>query len=240
MTCAQYEELLYLHRPGERSPEEDLALSGHLRTCAACAELNRRIQRAGLAIENLRTFTPVPPDLQDALDAVSARLAGTPGSERRSFLSNGFDRLLSMFDFPSARYASAFVVVVIVAAYLFQQVRILNDVATLQDRLAAGFEGGPRLQVAYAVKPASDALVAATGKALRSLDMSDRFDPARGVVLSRADAENLRLLVMRQAFSALEDRRVLGLDRRTIDRIVKSATENLTVMLRIEEKGATR
>ncbi len=240
MTCAQYEELLHLYRPGERSPEEDLAVERHLQTCARCAELNRRIERAGSTIKDLRAFTPVSPDLQDALDALSARLSGAPGAERHSFLGDWLDRLLTMFDFPSMRYASAFVVTAMVAGYLFQQVRILNDVAALQDRLAAGFEGGPRLEVAYAVKPASDALAAEAGEALRSIDMSDRLDLARGIVLSRADVENLRLLVMRQAFSVLEDRRVPGLDRRTLDGFMKSAAENLTVMLRIEKKGTTR
>ena len=59
MTCEDAVVLLHLHRPGERSEEEDRALDLHLRSCARCTAEAGLIQRTMASMDTL-THAPSP------------------------------------------------------------------------------------------------------------------------------------------------------------------------------------
>jgi hypothetical protein len=240
MSCKRYREMLHLYRPGELGPEDAQKLEEHLKTCADCSTLKRRIERAEGTFRNLRAFTPAHPDPERAVAAISQAIGGLPAGGRRPRPVGWLDRLLASFEVPSIRFASAFAMLALAGGFLFQQVRILNDVSDLELRLASGRQPSQALEAAYVLPPFPGKMASQGDRMLRLAGGRVAVNTRGEMTISQGDAAEIQETLIRQVLSALGQQKGLGLDEKTIDQLTIYLNSNIATILRTASRGGTR
>ncbi len=135
MSCRKYKKMLFLDRPGELSPGEQKELQRHLLTCAACTKLQEKIENDKAIIERLRqTAANVPnaPQLTDDILAgirLQRRATNIPKKHRTDIIS-------ARLTLPRLRFILTTFVILILAAFLGQEVMILGRISKLEKQLA--------------------------------------------------------------------------------------------------------
>jgi hypothetical protein len=240
MSCQRYQEMLHLYRPGELGPEDARKLEEHLRTCADCSALKGRIWRAEGTIRNLRDYVPAHPDSERALAAIAKAIQGLPAPGHRPHRVGWLDRLLVAFEVPSIRFASAFAILFLAGGFLFQQVRILNDVSDLEARLAVKRQPSQALETAYVIPPFPVKMAPHVDEMLRLAGGRVTVNTRGQMTISQGDVEDIQATVLRQLLSALGQSKGLGLDQKTIDELTIYMDRNIATVFRTATRGGTR
>jgi hypothetical protein len=144
MNCDHYQRMLYLHRAGELSEQEETELRRHLQTCEHCAAERVRIETADSYIRRLRETGPTLRDPDHLATSILARITEA-GRERL------IDRFLDAMLTPVIRYASAIFVLAAVGSLLFQYYSTLDEVANLERRFAQGSQSQLVPGVVYSI-----------------------------------------------------------------------------------------
>jgi hypothetical protein len=240
MSCHRYQEMLHLYRPGELTPEDARELEEHLKTCADCSALKGRIWSAEGTIRNLRDYVPAHPDPERALAAIAKAIQGLPAPGHRPHHVGWLDRLLVSFEVPSIRFASAFAILFLAGAFLFQQVRILNDVSDLEARLAVKRQPSQALETAYVIPPFPVKMAPHVDEMLRLAGGRVTVNTRGQMTISQGDVEDIQATVLRQLLSALGQSKGLGLEQKTIDELTIYMNRNIATVFRTATRGGTR
>jgi Putative zinc-finger len=240
MSCQRYQEMLHLYRPGELEPRHARELEEHLRTCADCSALKVRIGRAEGTIKNLREYAPAHPDPERAIGAIAQAIRDLPAAEQRPHSVGWLDRLLISFEVPSVRFASALAILALAGGFLFQQVRLLNDVSDLEARLTHTRQPSRTLEAAYVIPPFPGKLASQVDNLLRLAGGRVTVNTRGQMTISQGDVEDLQETLLRQMLSALGKPKGLETDQKTIDELITYLNRNIAIVFRTATRGGTR
>jgi hypothetical protein len=123
--CKDIEPLLYMHRDGERTPEEDSLVHAHLAGCPECSALHRRLHELHEHLASARTVS-VPP-----LAIADLTLAKLNGNEWKRTSRQPW--VQTLFDWTRPALATA--VAVLFLFLLFQETRDALKTSALEQRL---------------------------------------------------------------------------------------------------------
>lgn len=150
MKCEEAIRLIHLDAAGERSPEEEAALSEHLSGCPECSAEAELVQTTGHLLAALRTSTPelTGPDRLTRSILRRTTTEMPPGSE--TALRLVLDSALGAFVRPAFRYAYAALVLLIAGTLVFQQASTFKSLEKLSERLGHSYTPS-RMDVQYSI-----------------------------------------------------------------------------------------
>ena len=234
MSCERYQRLLHLNRSGEISKHEADDLRQHLRLCEECSLELQRIERADGFIDRLGAFSPTPKNPEKLAADILRRVRAESASPKPL---NPLDRILDFFLLPSVRYSTVAIISLIVLTSATQLVMMLNDISNLEQRMASPVR-----------HDATEATYTMQSKTLQEVATSDR---------SRSIKENLSLTVTNDRIDVsakdvdafLSDpglrnlptvvgASVLGIDKKTLEKIVNEVKATAERSFRLDGKGA--
>ena len=234
MSCERYQRLLHLNRSGEISKHEADELRQHLRLCEKCSLDLQRIERADGFIDRLSAFSPTPGN-PDKLTADILRRVRAESSAPKH--SNPLDRLLDFFLLPSVRYATVTIVLLITITLTTQLIVVMNNISDLEHRMASPVRTTTS-EATYTMQSKTLQGVAESerGKFLKEnvsfTVTNDRIDvPVKDVDTFLSDY-NLRNLPAILGASAL------GIDQKTLEKIVTEIKATAERSFRLDGKGA--
>ena len=234
MSCERYQRLLHLNRSGEISKHEADELRQHLRLCEKCSLDLQRIERADGFIDRLSAFSPTPGN-PDKLTADILRRVRAESSAPKP--SNPLDRLLDFFLLPSVRYATGTIVLLITITFMTQLIVVMNNISDLEHRMASPVRT-TTAEATYTMQSKTLQGVAESerGKFLKEnvsfTVTNDRIDvPVKDVDTFLTDY-NLRNLPAILGASAL------GIDQKTLEKIVTEVKATAERSFRLDGKGA--
>jgi len=234
MSCERYQRLLHLNRAGEISGHEADELRQHLRLCEKCSLKLQRIERADGFIDRLVAFSPTPKNPEELTADILRRVRAESASPKPL---NPLDRVLDFFLLPSVRYSTVAIISLIVLTSATQLVMMLNDISNLEQRMASPVR-----------RDATEATYTMQSKTLQGVATSDR---------GRSIKENLSLTVTNDRIDVsakdvdafLSDpglrnlptvvgASVLGIDKKTLEKIVNEIKATAERSFRLDGKGA--
>ncbi|MGB6033435.1 MAG: hypothetical protein WBH55_11430 [Bacteroidota bacterium] len=149
MKCEDYERLIHLSRPGERTEREEEELTRHLQVCGRCAQLHQQMSRAGDYIDRLKSVTPAVPHPEGLTDRIVAAIGAAQLTPARA---QSLPELLYAFLMrPSVRYAYVAAVSLAVSLFLYQLVSLVSSLHALEQRMEQDVRPRPRAAVTYTV-----------------------------------------------------------------------------------------
>ena len=234
MSCKQYQQLLHLNRSGEIFRQEADELRQHLRLCEKCSLELQRVERADGFIDRLGAFSPVPKNPEE-LAANILRRVRAESTARRSL--NPLDRFLDFFLLPSVRYATVAIVLLITMTFMAQLLVLMNNISDLEQHMASPVRHDAT-EATYTMQSETLQEVAKSerGKPLREnvyLTMTDgRIDVSAKEVDSFLSGYDLRNLPAILGASAL------GIDKKTLEKIVNEVKATAGRSFRLDGKGA--
>lgn len=237
MTCEQYAEWLHLHRPGELGEEEQRSLERHLAVCPGCSELRERIAAADRTLSRLRGPLTADPGLEAATAEILRTLGGANARPRRSIRTRLLDSVVMMFDRPRLRYAMAGLLGLLGGVLLYQQISVMNDVARLEQRMAAAPGRAATLQSAFLVRSETLSRIPGARELLKALGGRVALDRNDNLLVTRDEARSLQRALAR---AILRDKRVqemVGKNRPLIDETVRVLRAKPNSAFRILKKG---
>jgi hypothetical protein len=233
MSCKRYQGLLHLNRSGEISTHEADELRQHLRLCEKCSLELQRIERADTFIDRLDAFSPTPKN-SEKLTADILRRARAESAAPKSL--NMLDRLLDFFLLPSVRYSTMSIISLVVLASATQLVTMLNDISNLEQRMASPVRHDTKATYTMQSKTLQEVATSERGKPLKenvSLTVTnDRIDVSAKDVDALLSDPGLRNLPTVVGAS------VLGIDKKTLDKIVNEVKATAERSFRLDGKGA--
>jgi len=234
MSCERYQRLLHLNRSGEISKHEADELRQHLRLCEECSLELQRIERADGFIDRLGAFSPAPKN-PEKLTADILRRVRAESTAPKSLIP--LDRLLDFFLLPSVRYSTVAIVLLITMTFMTQLLVMLNDISDLELRMASPLRN-KAAEATYTMQSKTLQGVAESerGKFLKEnvsfTVTNDRIDvPVKDVDTFLSDY-NLRNLPAILGASAL------GIDQKTLEKIVTDVKATAERSFRLDGKGA--
>jgi hypothetical protein len=234
MSCERYQRLLHLNRSGEISSHEADELRQHLRLCEKCSLELQRIERAGGFIDRLGAFAPTPKNPEKLTADILRRVRAESAAPRTS---NPLDRFLDFFLLPSVRYSTVAIISLIVVTSTTQLVMMLNDISDLEQRMASPVRHDAT-EATYTMqsKTLQEVATSERGKSIKeniSLTVTnERIDVSAKDVdafLSDPGLKNLPTVVGAS---------VLGIDRKTLEKIVNEIKATAERSFRLDGKGA--
>jgi hypothetical protein len=150
MNCSDYQRLLHLNRPGERTAKETKNLLKHLEICSSCEEERNRIVSAEVVISALRTSLPRISGA-DRLDAeIFSRLAEMEKTGPGKRKVNARKRLMLPALLPAYRFAYGALVVVLITIFVVEYTSIIRDRQLLEAGIAC-MPSREKMQTAYSI-----------------------------------------------------------------------------------------
>ncbi len=146
MNCHDYQALLRLNRPGERTESEDRLLAAHLEACAGCRREKDLLERVDTGLEFLRGAVPEIREPEKLADSIMERLGPSPAPWPRFRFGWNSRRVRQA----GLRTAGA-VAVLAVLAFCFQAFQVLHDVRALEERTSRVRDLPVRTGVAFVV-----------------------------------------------------------------------------------------
>ncbi|MEX2116957.1 MAG: zf-HC2 domain-containing protein [Bacteroidota bacterium] len=127
--CRDIKPLLYLHRKGELTPEEDFTVRTHLEACSNCAGIRQALSEIDDLLLPGRSAAPT---LRNDRILIERALAGVDRKDQRnrSDYTEILDRILSW-----GRPALATVVATMACLFVFQETRDALKTSSLERRL---------------------------------------------------------------------------------------------------------
>lgn len=224
MRCKTAQQLLHLHRDGERSDRQERRLARHLRGCPSCRESSLlSMSEYDSLLQVVRKARP-DADSEDAIvHAVLTRIVQGEKNDLR--VPPRFNPAFSA----SLRYAAAMVLVFIAGGFLFQFITVHNKLETLGRTLTDTAMPVVTLDIGYEIRttPAElaslDSLCLPTTQALKFTQRNR---------ISRDEAESLFRI------ASLNARCRRHLEAATIQRLLSVVVATPQLTLRIQEQGA--
>ncbi len=234
MSCERYQRLLHLNRSGEISKREADELRQHLRLCEKCSLELQRIARADGFIDRLAAFSPTPKNPEKLTADILRRVQAESSAPKPL---NPLDRFLDFFLLPSVRYATVTIVLLVTMTFMIQLLVMMNNISDLEQRMASPARHGAA-EATYRMqsKTLQEVAISERGKSLKenvSLTVTnDRIDVSAKEVdtfLSDYDLRNL---------SATLGASALGIDQKTLEKIVNEVKATAERSFRLDGKGA--
>lgn len=195
MNCERYEEWLFLHRPGELSQADLATLEEHLRGCPRCAALRDRLASDDRRLARLRAMVPEPPGADAAIQGVLLAIGAGKPSAARHGVRDLLDLILLGFDRPWLRFASAFLFVAIAGTAVYQQFSIMNDVSSLEKRMALRQDQTGVVRATFVLDAETFSRIPRSQEILKAL--GDRLAAGNDILISRVEAQSLQETMMR-------------------------------------------
>ena len=195
MNCERYEEWLFLHRPGELSPTEAAALEAHVRDCPRCAALREKLASDDRRLARIRAVVPEPPRADGAIEGVLLAIGAGKPSAVRHVVRDVLDLMLLEFNRPWLRFASAFLFVAIVGSAVYQQFSIMNDVSSLEKRIALRQNQTGVVRATFVLDAETFSRIPRSQEILKAL--GDRVAAGNDILISRDEAQSLQETMMR-------------------------------------------
>jgi len=227
VNCAHAERLLYLHRPGERTDMEDRQLEDHLRQCAACRAIARRVGALEGATMRLRRVEPVLED-PEAFTRAVMRAVTVSGPGRQSIVLTLLERLSAWSNPPSVRLACASVVILAFLGLSYEGIDVAASLSSLEARMSSTRGHADLVQVAWSVPV--EPLKAVVGNTAGWAELS-RFIPGMN---------NESVTVTSRMLRAVGEIAggVPGIDRQTTRAILRAAEEHAQRTIQFAREGA--
>jgi hypothetical protein len=237
MNCERYDEWLHLHRPGELNRKDREALESHLGACPRCSALSERIAASEGKLARLRGPLPEAPDAAAAAGEVLRRIGAAHSRPRRSIAAEALDILLTLFDRPRIRYAAAVLLGLLGGTLVVQQLSVMRDVASLEDRMARPQEEGGMIQTAFVVNGETISRLPDSRELLETLGDRVRLDRNASILITREEAAALRDAVTRALAHDRRIRGILGRNRTAIDEAIRDLQSKPNTVFRVLRKG---
>ena len=234
MSCERYQRLLHLNRSGEISTHEADELLQHLRRCEKCSLELQRIERADGFIEYLGAFAPTPKNPDKLTADILRRVRAESTAPRPLSL---LDRFLDFFLLPSVRYSTVAIILLIVLTSATELIVMLNDISALEQRMASPVR-----------RDATEATYTMQSKTLQEIATSERGKSIKEnvsltVTNDRIDvsAKDVDAFLSDPGFRSLPTvvgASVLGIDKKTLEKIVNEVKATAERSFRLDGKGA--
>jgi hypothetical protein len=234
MSCERYERLLHLNRSGEISPEEADDLRQHLRLCERCTLEMQRIEKADGIVDRLSAVILTPNNPEQLTADILRRVRTTAVTLRPQ---NPIDRILDFFLLPVVRYSATALVLLATGTFMTQLFTTMNSISNLERRMASPVGTNAR-EVTYSMrsKTLQDVASSQQGQALKdnlALTVSnDRIDVSAKKVDSFLSGQQLNDI------SAALGSSVLGVDKKTVEKIVNEIKATAESTFRFRPEGA--
>lgn len=234
MKCRKYQRLLHLNRTGEISEREAEQLRQHLAVCKRCSLELQRIQQVETKIEQLRKAVPAISN-PDKLATDIMRQVRADANESRSL--NPLDWILDFFGRSAVRYAAVAVIVLVTASFLLQLLTTLEGVYTLEQRIASSDQSTAGSGPIYTVESKSLKEIA-NSKSVKPLIRDLPCSVSDGSVSVRAkDIESILSTYNLKDLSSLVGSSVLGVDRKTLSKIIDDITTKTEITAHFGREG---
>lgn len=135
MKCDEAIRLIHLNEIGERSPEEETALSHHLKECSACSAEAQRVHATSHVIASLRISTPELSEPESLTRSILERTTGETPPRPKTARQYVLDAALNAFLQPAVRYAYAAVVLFSIGTLVLQQAATFQSLEALSGKL---------------------------------------------------------------------------------------------------------
>ena len=234
MSCERYQRLLHLNRSGEISSHEADDLRQHLRLCEKCSLELQRIERADGFIDHLGAFAPTHKNPEKLTADILRRVRAESVAPKAL---NPLDRFLDFFLLPSVRYTAVAIISLIVVTSASQLVMMLNDISNLEQRMASSVRHDAT-EATYTMqsKTLQEVATSERGKSIKeniSLTVTnERIDVSAKDVDAFLSDPGLRSLPTVVGAS------VLGIDKKTFEKIVNEVKATAERSFRLGGKGA--
>ncbi|MCX6143288.1 MAG: zf-HC2 domain-containing protein [Ignavibacteriales bacterium] len=234
MSCERYQRLLHLNRSGEISKHEADELRQHLRLCEKCSLELQRIERADGFIDHLGDFSPSPKNPEKLTADILRRVRAESAAPKPL---NPLNRFLDFFLLPSVRYSTVAIISLVILTSATQLVMMLNDVSNLEQRMASPVRHDAT-EATYTMqsKTLQEVAKSERGRPIKenvSLTVTnDRIDVSAKKVDTFLSDYNLRNLSTVLGASAL------GIDKKTLEKIVNEVKATAERSFRLDGKGA--
>lgn len=235
MNCERYMEWLHLQRPGELSREEQEALERHLASCPRCSATREQIAADDRMLARLRDPLPEQPATDAAAGEILRAIVAVRPRNRRSLLTEAVDFLVLVFNRPRLRLASAGLIGLLGGILLYQQISLMWDVASLEERMAAPRHASVVLEPAFLVRPEAVSRIPRSGEILKALGAVAA--PGRGLVLTREEAQSLQQALARGLLHNKEVQDLVAKNRAAIDELIRSIQGKPHSVVRVVNKG---
>ena len=128
MQCSEIEHLLYLHRDGELTREEEISVSGHLKTCSRCRELYQELNQLDSLFEVLRDEQPTAINAEQLPAKITASLPVKADPGTIFFPHWMTERFIRM--------TLAALIGVLITIFVTEQYISLDKIASLESKMA--------------------------------------------------------------------------------------------------------
>ncbi|MCZ7558191.1 MAG: zf-HC2 domain-containing protein [Bacteroidia bacterium] len=224
MRCNTAQQLLHLHRNGERTDRQERRLARHLRGCPSCREsATGGMSEYDSLLNTVRQALPNA-DSEDAIvRSVLARI--TQQEQRRARERTHYSTAQSMF----LPYAAAMLLVLIAGGFLLQFITVHNRVEVLARSLADAAMPPVTVDISYELHPTTAQLASLDSLCLPS-GTATMLDQRRQI--SRVEAESLL------RFAAMHPRCRRQIEDVIFDRVSSDVDITPMLTLRIQHQGA--
>jgi len=237
MSCGQYEEWLFLHRPGELSRADLAALEAHLRDCPQCAALKKALASDDRRLARLRAMAPEPPDADAAAGRVLLAIGGRKPVASHSRIRNFLEVILLTFNQPRIRTASAFLSVTLVGALLYQQFSVMSEVSNLEARMALRQDQPGMIHTAFVLDAEAVSRIPRSSEILEALGDRVKADSDRNIIISREAAQSMQETATRTLRFTSRKAGSAVLDARVIEEISRVVQRQASLVFRVSRKG---
>ncbi len=224
MRCKTAQQLLHLHREGERTAWQERRLARHLRTCPSCRESAAQSPSEYESLRHALRSAPLESIADDdVVHAVLARIAQQEksGARKRPRLGAAASSV--------PRYAAAMLLVLIVGGFVFQFITVHNRVDALGRILAETAIPAVTVDIGYEIRHTPAQLASLDSLCLPSATAT-MFAQRRQI--SREEAESLL------RFAAVHPRCRRQLEAVILDRVSSGVDITSMLTLRIQHQGA--
>jgi len=237
MSCEQYEEWLFLHRPGELSRTDQTALEAHLRECPRCAALKDELARDDRRLAHLRAMRPEPQDADAAIKRILLAIENGTHPASRTGIRNILDGLVLKLSRPRLRLAFASLVAAIVSTLLYQQYVVMSDVSDLEASMALRRDRAGVFQAGYVLDAEALSRIPRSREILEALGDRVMADSNNGILITREEARLWEGTVTRTLHFAPRLAEEARLDAGTIDEISRLVQQHASPVFYLSRKG---
>jgi hypothetical protein len=137
MKCDYYIQLIHLHRPGERTDEEDRVLKNHLSTCSACIQVAEEVNASGRIIQLAAKSSRLTPEPEPLTEQILERCT----TQKQHFIRRPL--VLWMYNYYTLA-ACTLLAILLAGAYVRESFQINQKILALEAKMGEkGRHAGP-------------------------------------------------------------------------------------------------